>query len=277
MNKKYVTNYGDDSIGKYFKEMRKSDLLTIEEEVSLAKRIKDEGDEKAVEILVESNLRFVVAVAKEYQNQGLPLADLINEGNLGLIKAAKKFDYTRGFRFISYAVWWVRQAILHSLNVDSRTIRLPANVISQLSKVNKELLKFESKHEREGNIGDILNEEGEEIILFSTPKVKSLNVHVNEEGSELYELLEDKSEDEDDSYIIDKKLKEELENTLSILSERERDIIKSYFGVNREHNGMTLDDIGIRYSLTKERIRQIKEKAIRKLRHNSSNLFDLIH
>lgn len=283
MSKKFVNDYSEDSIGKYFKEVRKSELLTIDEEISLAKRIQN-GDEVAVELLVKANLKFVISIAKEYQNQGLPLADLINEGNYGLIKAALRFDVTRGFRFISYAVWWVKQSIIQSLNDNSRMIRLPANVINKLYKIKKELEKFEFDNEREAYIGEVLNsvkEEGKEddvdLSMMTIPKVNSLNVQINEEGGELSELIADTSEDVEAKYEIDQRIKEELEKALSLLDERERDIIESYFGVNTEHNGMTLDDIGERYELTKERIRQIKEKAIRKLRHNSNNLFDLIN
>ncbi len=280
MSKKFVNDYSEDSIGKYFKEVRKSELLTIDEEISLAKRIQ-EGDEVAIELLVKANLKFVISIAKEYQNQGIPLADLINEGNYGLIKAAQRFDVTRGFRFISYAVWWVKQSIIQSLNDNSRTIRLPANVINKLYKIKKELEKFEFENEREANIGELLNSDKgideSDLLMMSIPKVNSLNIQINEDGGELSELIVDTSEDVIEKYEIDKRIKEELDKALSVLDERERDIIESYFGINTEHCGMTLDDIGERYELTKERIRQIKEKAIRKLRHNSNNLFDLIN
>jgi RNA polymerase primary sigma factor len=277
MSKKFVTNYDEDSIGKYFKEVRKSELLTPSEEVELAKRIQD-GDELAVELLVNANLKFVISIAKEYQNQGLPLADLISEGNYGLVKAAMRFDYTKGFRFISYAVWWIKQSIIQSLNDNSRMIRLPANVILKLAKIRKELAKFELENEREASTGEIINEGDEdELTILETPTVNSLNTPINEEGSELSELIADKSDDEVEPYEIDQRLKDELSETLSVLDDRERDIIESYFGINKEHCGMTLDDIGTRYDLTKERIRQIKEKAIRKLRHNAHNLFDLLN
>lgn len=285
MSKKFVNDYNEDSIGKYFKEVRKSELLTLEEEISLAKRIQ-EGDEVAIELLVKANLKFVISIAKEYQNQGLPLADLINEGNYGLVKAALRFDVTRGFRFISYAVWWIRQSIIQSLNDNSRMIRLPANVINKLYKIRKELERFEFDNEREAYIGEVINIKDEndknkdnedDLTSIIIPKVSSLNVKINDEGGELSELIVDTSEDVDEKYAIDQKIKEELNKVLSVLDKRERDIIESYFGINTEHTGMTLDDIGDRYDLTKERIRQIKEKAIRKLRHNSSSLFDLIN
>jgi RNA polymerase primary sigma factor len=280
MSKKFVNDYSEDSIGKYFKEVRKSELLTPKEEVELAERIQD-GDDVAIELLVKANLKFVISIAKEYQNQGLPLADLISEGNYGLIKAALRFDSTRGFRFISYAVWWIKQSIIQSLNDNSRMIRLPANVILKLAKIRKELEKFEFENERHASTGEIINknkaEDEDSLIVIQTPTVNSLNAPINEEGGELSELIPDTGEDVVEAYEMDQKLKKELNETLSILDERERDIIESYFGINKEHVGMTLDDIGDRYGLTKERIRQIKEKAIRKLRHNAHNLFDLIN
>jgi RNA polymerase primary sigma factor len=278
MSKKFVTNYAEDSIGKYFKEVRKSELLTNEQEVQLANRIQG-GDEAAVDELVKANLKFVISIAKEYQNQGLSLADLISEGNFGLVKAATRFDPTRGFRFISYAVWWIKQSIIQSLNDNSRMIRLPANVILKLAKIRKELEKFEFENERNAQSGEIINEESDNdnLTVIQTPTVGSLNTPINEEGGELSELIADTSQDVDDTYRLDERLKEELNETLSVLNDRERDIIESYFGINKEHVGMTLDDIGDRYGLTKERIRQIKEKAIRKLRHNAHNLFDLIN
>lgn len=280
MSKKFVADYGEDSIGKYFKEVRKSELLTPEEEVALAERIQA-GDEEAIEELCKANLKFVISIAKEYQGQGLPLADLISEGNYGLVKAALRFDSTRGFRFISYAVWWIKQSIIQSLNDNSRMIRLPANVILKLSKIRKELEKFEFNNEREASIGEVINtnkeEDDDELVIIDTPSVSSLNTPINEEGGELSELIADVDEDEDEQYLIDNRLKEELESALSKLDQRERDIIESYYGINKEHVGMTLDDIGERYDLTKERIRQIKEKAIRKLRHNGGRLFDLLN
>lgn len=281
MGKNYITDYGEDSIGKYFKEVRKSELLTPKEEVDLAERIKD-GDEVAIELLVNANLKFVISIAKEYQNQGLPLADLISEGNYGLIKAALRFDSTKGFRFISYAVWWIKQSIIQSLNDNSRMIRLPANVILKLSKIRKEIEKFEFQNEREATTNDVLNpnksEDDDELKLILTPRVNSLDVPINEDGGELSQMIGETIED-GGSYVIDQRLKEELNKALANLDERERDIIESYFGMNNKDigKGMTLDDIGERYGLTKERIRQIKEKAIRKLRHNSHNLFDLMN
>lgn len=281
MSKKFVADYGEDSIGRYFKDVRKSELLTPEQEVELAKRIQN-GDEEAIEELCKANLKFVISIAKEYQGQGLPLADLISEGNYGLVKAALRFDEKRGFRFISYAVWWIKQSIIQGLNDNSRMIRLPANVILKLSKIRKEIEKFEFDNERSPSFGEVINEntkdeDDDELVLFQTPVVGSLNAPINEEGGELGDLVADIDDSEDETYPIDERLKEELEKTLDILDERERDIIESYFGINREHVGMTLDDIGEKYGLTKERVRQIKEKAIRKLRHNAHNLFDMIN
>lgn len=278
MSKKFVSNYGEDSIGKYFKEVRKTELLTPEEEIDLANRIQ-EGDEEAIELLVKGNLKFVISIAKEYQNQGLSLGDLISEGNYGLIKAAIRFDASRGYRFISYAVWWIKQSIIQSLNDNSRMIRLPANVINKLAQIKKEIEKFEMENEREGSVTDIIDgSDDEEKTVIRIPTVNSLNAHINDEGSELGELIEDKDAFQEESqYVIDERLKEELNNTLEILDERERDIIVSYFGLNDNSSYHTLEAIGDRYSLTKERIRQIKEKAIRKLRHNAHNLFDLMN
>jgi RNA polymerase primary sigma factor len=269
MNKKFVNFDTDDSISKYFKEVRKSTILTQEEEIELAKRIK-KGDEKAIEKLVMSNLKFVVSIAKEYQNQGLPLSDLINEGNYGLIKAATRFDHTRGFRFISYAVWWVKQSIIQSLNDNARVVRLPANVINKIAKLTKEIAKFENEHEREP-VFDEISEDNELVTFLAYPKSSSLNYEINEDGDELIELIAADVEDAD-LVEINSKIKEELNKTLDVLDDRERMIIESYFGVNTSCEPMTLEAIGEKYDLTKERIRQIKEKAIRKLRHNAQAL-----
>lgn len=273
MSKKYVNFDADDSISKYFKDVRKSVLLTPEEEVNLAKRIK-KGDHLAIEKLVNSNLKFVISIAKDYQGQGLPLSDLINEGNYGLIKAATRFDHSKGFRFISYAVWWVKQSILQSLNDNARTVRLPANIINKLSYINKQINKFELVNEREPSYGEILDKDSEIIDVINYPRCTSLNDIINEEGDELIELIP--SEEEEETRITDR-IKAELDETLATLDERERAIVESYFGINTDCEGMTLEAIGEKYGLTKERIRQIKEKAIRKLRHNAQSLFDLIN
>lgn len=270
MNKKFTNFETDDSIAKYFKEVRKSVLLTPEQEVNLAKRIK-EGDAKATEELVNANLKFVVSIAKEYQNQGLPLCDLISEGNYGLIKAATRFDHNRGFRFISYAVWWIKQSIIQGLNDNARVVRLPANVINKITKLNKEISRFENDNEREPVFGEILRGESQIAATLSFPRATSLNQLINEDGDELIELIPAESIDVDELEITEK-IKDELTKTLAILDNRERMIIESYFGIDTECESMTLEAIGEKYGLTKERIRQIKEKAIRKLRHNAQGL-----
>ena len=270
MNKKFTNFETDDSIAKYFKEVRKSVLLTPEQEVNLAKRIK-EGDAKATEELVNANLKFVVSIAKEYQNQGLPLCDLISEGNYGLIKAASRFDHNRGFRFISYAVWWIKQSIIQGLNDNARIVRLPANVINKITKLNKEISRFENDNEREPVFGEILRGESQIAATLSFPRATSLNQLINEDGDELIELIPAESIDVDELEITEK-IKDELTKTLAILDNRERMIIESYFGIDTECESMTLEAIGEKYGLTKERIRQIKEKAIRKLRHNAQGL-----
>ena len=275
MSRKFINFSSDDSISKYFKEVRKSKLLTAKEEIKLAKRIKN-GDQKAIDELVNANLKFVVSIAKDYQGQGLSLSDLISEGNYGLIKAATKFDHKRGFRFISYAVWWVKQSIIQSLNDNARIVRLPANIINKLSFLNKEISKFEHANEREPVFGEILDKDKEIATLLSFPKCASLNDSINEDGDELIDLIPEASEDENQS-IIDDRIRKELNNALSHLDEREKVIIQCYFGINTNCEPMTLEAIGEKYGLTKERIRQIKEKSIRKLRHNANGLFSLIN
>ena len=274
MSKKYVNFENDDTIGKYFKDVRKSIVLTPTQEVELAKRIEN-GDDKAMHELVNANLKFVISVAKEYQGQGLTLSDLINEGNYGLIKAATRFDHKRGFRFISYAVWWIRQSIIQSLNDNARIVRLPSNVINKMSYLNKEIAKFEYENEREPVFGEIKDKDKDTSSMLYFPKCVSLNESINEEGDELIQLIA--SEVEEEILLIDDRVKTQINKTLSILDDREREIIESYFGINSQCEGMTLEAIGEKYSLTKERIRQIKQKAIRKLRHNAHDLFTLIN
>jgi RNA polymerase primary sigma factor len=275
MSKKFINFNDEDTLGKYFKEIKKSTILTQKEEVELAKKIK-RGNQNAINKLVNANLKFVVSIAKEYQGQGLPLSDLINEGNYGLIKAATRFDHKKGFRFISYAVWWIKQSIIQSLNENARVVRLPANVINKLSKLNKEISKFELENEREPVFGEIFDKYNEPVSLIKYPKHSSLNDIINEDGDELLELIPDDITDKDE-LENDIKLKEEINKTLSILNERERVIIELYFGINSGFESITLESIGERYSLTKERIRQIKEKAIRKLRHNSHDLYSFVN
>lgn len=274
MNKKFASYESDDSIAKYFKDVRKSVILTPSEELDLAIRIKN-GDEKAKDLLVKANLKFVISIAKEYQGQGLSLSDLISEGNYGLIKAATRFDHNKGFRFISYAVWWVKQSIMQSLNDNARVVRLPANVINKISKLNKELSKFESHNERESMVGEIITE-SDSYIMGGFQKASSLNFMINEDGDEMIDMIASDDSDLDEVEINDK-IKIELNKTLSVLDDRERMIIESYFGVNTDCEPMTLEAIGEKYGLTKERIRQIKEKAIRKLRHNAHILQSLMN
>lgn len=275
MNKRYINFDAEDSVTKYFKDIKKSTILTSDEETSLAKRIK-RGDKRAIEELVNANLKFVISIAKEYQGQGLPLSDLISEGNYGLVKAATRFDHNRGFRFISYAVWWVKQSILQSLNDNARTVRLPANIINKISKLNREISKFEFENEREPVFGEINDEDELDFNLIKNNRCSSLNEKINEDGDEIIDIILGETID-DDKLEIDERLKKELDKTLSILDEREKNIIKSYFGIDTECEAMTLEAIGEKYKLTKERIRQIKEKAIRKLRHNAHNLYSLIN
>lgn len=272
MSKKFL-NYGvDDTITKYFKEIKKAKTLTPDEEVELAIRIKN-GDKVAIDTLVNANLKFVISIAKEYQGQGLTLSDLISEGNYGLIKAATRFDHTRGFKFISYAVWWVKQSIIQSLNDNARVVRLPANIINKISKLNKE---FSNGENNENEIFSKISNFDETLLNY--PKSSSLNQSINDEGGEIIDLIVgDEIEDNIETIEVSELIKIELNNILSVLDERERAIIESYFGINNEHDGMTLEAIGDKYDLTKERIRQIKEKAIRKLRHNTKRIQNLIN
>jgi len=274
MTKKFVNFEDERSLSKYFKDLRKTTLLTPEEETELAKQIK-EGSQEAIEKLVNSNLKFVVSVAKDYQNQGLSLSDLISEGNYGLVKAATRFDHTRGFRFISYAVWWIKQSIIQSLNENARTVRLPANIINKLSQLKKEIEKFEFENEREPIYGEILDENNEPVELISHPRCNSLNEAINEDGDELIDIIV-VNDDDAEKLFIDNRIKDELTRTLSVLDERERNIIECYFGINTDCEPMTLEAIGEKYDLTKERIRQIKFKALRKLRHNCQRLQNFI-
>lgn len=277
MNKNFTSTSGDETISNYFKEVRKSVLITPEEETRLAIKIQL-GDEKAKDKLIKANLKFVISIAKEYQGQGLSLSDLISEGNLGLVRAATRYDHTRGFRFISYAVWWIKEAILKSLNDNSRIIRLPSNVIKKISDLRKEIHRFETENERLPVYGDLIDEYGEFVDTPKTPSCTSLNDVINEDGDELYCLLEDKnSTTEKEIFSQDDKIKEEIKNILSKLDVREKEVLESYFGINKEYDGMTLEAIGEKYDLTKERIRQIKEKAIRRIRFNADGLFDILN
>jgi len=270
---KQITNRESQSLDKYLQEIGKVDLLTPDEEVDLAKRIR-EGDQAALEKLTKANLRFVVSVAKQYQNQGLSLGDLINEGNLGLIKAAQRFDETRGFKFISYAVWWIRQSILQALAEQSRIVRLPLNRVGSLNKISKTFSELEQKFEREPSpeeLAEVLEVSTNEIV--DTMKISGRHVSmdapfVQGEENSLLDVLENDSEDTPDSDLMVDSLRKEVQRALSTLTQREADVVTYYFGLNGA-NVMTLEEIGEKFNLTRERVRQIKEKAIRRLRHTS--------
>ncbi len=270
---KQITNRESQSLDKYLQEIGKVDLLTPDEEVELAKRIK-EGDQIALEKLTKANLRFVVSVAKQYQNQGLSLGDLINEGNLGLIKAAQRFDETRGFKFISYAVWWIRQSILQALAEQSRIVRLPLNRVGSLNKISKTFSELEQKFEREPSpeeLADVLEVTTAEVV--DTMKISGRHVSmdapfVQGEENSLLDVLENDGEEKPDHSLMTDSLRREVQRALSTLTQRESDVIALYFGLNGEH-AMTLEEIGEKFNLTRERVRQIKEKAIRRLRHTS--------
>ena len=269
---KSITNRESASLDKYLQEIGREDLITVEEEVELAQRIK-KGDRKALDKLTKANLRFVVSVAKQYQNQGLSLPDLINEGNVGLIKAAEKFDETRGFKFISYAVWWIRQSILQALAEQSRIVRLPLTQVGSLNKISKALSKFEQEHERRPSSEELAKELGvDEGKISDTLKVGGRHISVDApfvEGEEnsLLDVLQDSNSPNADKELIDESLAKEIDRSLATLTERESDIIKMFFGIGYQE--MTLEEIGDKFGLTRERVRQIKEKAIRRLRNNS--------
>jgi RNA polymerase primary sigma factor len=270
---KQITNRESQSLDKYLQEIGKVDLLTADEEVVLAKRIR-EGDQLALEKLTKANLRFVVSVAKQYQNQGLSLGDLINEGNLGLIKAAQRFDETRGFKFISYAVWWIRQSILQALAEQSRIVRLPLNRVGSLNKISKTFSELEQKFEREPSpeeLAEVLEVTASEVV--DTMKISGRHVSmdapfVQGEENSLLDVLENDGDDKPDDGLMNDSLRKEVQRALSTLTQREADVISLYFGLNGEH-AMTLEEIGEKFNLTRERVRQIKEKAIRRLRHTS--------
>lgn len=270
---KQITNRESQSLDKYLQEIGKVDLITAEDEVELAKRIR-EGDQIALEKLTKANLRFVVSVAKQYQNNGLTLGDLINEGNLGLIKAAKRFDEKRGFKFISYAVWWIRQSIMQALAEQSRIVRLPLNRVGSLNKISKTFSDLEQKFQREPSTEEIA-----EVIGISTEDVVA-NMRVSgrhvsmdapfaqgEDGS-LLDVLADENESNPETQLMTDSLTQEVNRALATLTARESDIIGLYFGLNN-NQAMTLEEIGEKFKLTRERVRQIKEKATRRLRHTS--------
>jgi len=267
-----ITNRESQSLDKYLHEIGKVDLITAEEEVVLAQRIR-EGDQMALEKLTKTNLRFVVSVAKQYQNQGLTLGDLINEGNLGLIKAAKRFDETKGFKFISYAVWWIRQSILQAIAEQSRIVRLPLNQVGSLSKISKAFSRLEQEFEREPSpeeLADILETTVEKVsdTLSNSGRHISMDApFVQGEENTLLDVLENRDPDTD-SLLIDESLSEEIKRSLATLTEREREIIALFFGLGSNHQ-LSLEEIGDKFQLTRERVRQIKDKALQRLRHTS--------
>lgn len=270
---KQVTNRETASLDKYLQEIGKVELITAKEEVELARRIK-QGDRAALEKLTKANLRFVVSVSKQYQNQGLSLPDLINEGNLGLIKAAQRFDETRGFKFISYAVWWIRQSILQALAEQSRIVRLPLNKIGSINKINKAYAKLEQEFEREPN-----SEEIAEMLEITETEVKeslkNAGRHISmdaplvqDEDNTMYDVLRSEESVTPETELLYESLRKEIDRAISTLTQREADVIRLYFGLNGSHP-MTLEEIGEKFDLTRERVRQIKEKAIRRLKHTS--------
>ncbi len=268
---KSITNRESASLDKYLQEIGKEELITVEEEVELAQRIR-KGDQEALEKLTKANLRFVVSVAKQYQNQGLSLPDLINEGNLGLIKAAEKFDETRGFKFISYAVWWIRQSILQALAEQSRIVRLPLNQVGSLNKINKASARFEQEHERIPSPEELAAElELPREKVADTLRVAGRHISVDApfadgEDNSLLDVLVNPDSPNADRGLINESLATEVDRALETLSERERDIIRYFFGIGCSE--MTLEEIGEKFDLTRERVRQIKEKAIRRLRQS---------
>ena len=271
---KSITNRESEALEKYLQEIGKEELLSSDEEVELAQRIR-KGDQKALDRLTKANLRFVVSVAKQYQNQGLALPDLINEGNVGLIKAAEKFDETRGFKFISYAVWWIRQSILQAIAEQSRIVRLPLNQVGSVNKINRMLSKFEQENERRPSVEEIAKETNlpeEKVGEAMSANTRHVSVDApfadGEEGSLLDVLVNDSSPTADRQLVIES-LQAEIRQALRILNERERNVIEAFFGINGPE--LTLEEIGEKYGLTRERVRQIKEKAIRRLRETTKN------
>jgi RNA polymerase primary sigma factor len=270
---KSITNRETASLDKYLQDIGKEELISADEEVLLAQRIKM-GDQIALEKLTKANLRFVVSVAKQYQNQGLSLPDLINEGNLGLIKAGQRFDETRGFKFISYAVWWIRQSILQALAEQSRIVRLPLNQVGSLNKIKKESSRLEQKYERPPSaeeIAEALEIPGYKIdaaLKISTKYVSMDAPLTDDEDTKFIDLFIDEDSPVTDAGLMRESLAQEIQRSLSTLSEKERDVVNLYYGLGMNH-GLTLEEIGAKFDLTRERVRQIKEKAIRRLKHNS--------
>lgn len=271
---KSITNRESASLDKYLQEIGHEELLTTDQEVELAQRIR-KGDKRALERLTKANLRFVVSVAKQYQNQGLSLPDLIHEGNVGLIKAAEKFDETRGFKFISYAVWWIRQSILQAIAEQSRLVRLPLNQVGSVNKITRELNKFEQEHERKPSVDEIAERvDLPEDKIADAMKANSRHVSMDApiadgEDSSMIDFLSGDSSNTDRELAIES-LKAEVSRILKLLTDKEQKVLRAFFGIDGSPE-MTLDEIGEKYNLTRERVRQIKEKALRRLRHNTKN------
>ena len=273
---KSITNRESAALEKYLQEISKEAMISAEEEVELAQRIK-KGDQKALERLTKANLRFVVSVAKQYQNQGLSLPDLINEGNLGLLKAAERFDETRGFKFISYAVWWIRQSILQAISEQSRIVRLPLNQVGSVNKINREINRFEQLNERRPSIDEI----AEKVDLPHDKIDEAMNINghqisvdapfVDGEDNSLLDVMPNMDAPLADNELVEESLRSEIRNALSALNERERNVVEASYGINQPE--LTLEEIGSKFGLTRERVRQIKEKAIRKLRNSKANKF----
>jgi RNA polymerase primary sigma factor len=271
---KSITNRESAALEKYLQEIGKEEMISAEEEVELAQRIRH-GDQKALERLTKANLRFVVSVAKQYQNQGITLPDLINEGNLGLLKAAERFDETRGFKFISYAVWWIRQSILQAISEQSRIVRLPLTQVGSVNKIAHEINRFEQEFERKPSLDEI----AEKIDLPEEKIDEAMNINghhisvdapfVEGEDNSLLDVMANENSPMADSSLVEESLRAEIQNALNILNERERNVIEASYGINRPE--LTLEEIGAKFGLTRERVRQIKEKAIRKLRSCSKN------
>ena len=273
---KSITNRESAALEKYLQEISKETMISAEEEVELAQRIK-KGDQKALERLTKANLRFVVSVAKQYQNQGLSLPDLINEGNLGLLKAAERFDETRGFKFISYAVWWIRQSILQAISEQSRIVRLPLNQVGSVNKINREINRFEQLNERRPSVDEI----AEKVDLPQEKIDEAMNINghhisvdapfVEGEDNSLLDVMTNTESPMADKELVDESLKSEIQTALNALNERERNVVEASYGINQPE--LTLEEIGSKFGLTRERVRQIKEKAIRKLRNSKTNKF----
>ena len=271
---KAITNRENASLDKYLQEIGHEELISAEEEVELARRIKT-GDRKAREKLTKANLRFVVSVAKQYQNQGLSLPDLINEGNIGLLKAAEKFDETRGFKFISYAVWWIRQSILQAIAEQGRVVRLPLNQVGSVNRINKVLSKFEQENERRPSVDEIADktdlphEKIEDVLKVNTRQVSVDAPMADGDGTSMIDFMQSDSDSSTDEELLKESLRAEIASALSVLNDRERNVIEAFYGINQPE--CTMEEIGKKYGLTRERVRQIREKAIRRLKQNTQN------